>query len=163
MRYFGRCLGMCAKTAIMMQMAAKKTSRGVEPAGCECYFRENCGVRLFLVAVFLDVVINSSYVFVFVELVEELVEGFALFFSYFLEVVGDTDKFGALDFEAIFFEILLKLSVTFWVALSYDSVFFAVEVEFVNAEVDEFEFEFVHIDTVLSAYGEHGFAGEYEG
>ena len=120
------------------------------------------GRRLLFFAVFLDVVIYCSHVFIFIKLIEKLVESFTLFFSHFLVVVSNADKFSALDFEAVFFEVLLQLSVAFRIALSHDRVFFLVVEQFVYTEVDEFELEFVHINAVLSLNSEHSLACEHE-
>ena len=57
--------------------------------------------------VFLHVVEHVLHVFVVFEFLEELLDLLALFGCNFLQVVRDAHKFGALDFESVFFEVFL--------------------------------------------------------
>ena len=59
---------------------------------------------------FLHVVEYVLHVFVFFELVEEFVEGFALFGSHFLYIVGNALEFCAYKFESVVFEVITPSS-----------------------------------------------------
>ena len=83
-----------------------------------------------------------------------------MFGSHFLGVVRNSNKFTAGDFEAVVFEILLNAGVFLESTVDYDVVF--VLVEFVNAVVDEFEFEVFERNAVLRLDVEHTLVFEHK-
>ena len=99
-------------------------------------------------------------VFVVFKFFEQLVEHFALLSSHFFEVVRNAFKLGADDFKFVFFEVFLNVRELIKCAVDYP--FFVFSLEFVNAEVDEFEFEFFEFDAIFWLEVEHTFVVEEE-
>ena len=112
--------------------------------------------------VFLYVVINCSHIIILIKLVEELVESDTLFSCNLLCVVGKTHELCTLDLVAVLFEVLLELSVAFRLALCCDCAFFLIVLEFIYTEVNELEFEFLKVNTLLRLDSEHSLASEEE-
>ena len=93
----------------------------------------------FVALVFAHVVEHILHVLVVFELVDELVDGFALFGRNLFEVVGDAFEFGTYYFVAVFFEIALDAGVFLECAVEHYFIFFGLD--FVHSVVDELKFE----------------------
>ena len=109
--------------------------------------------RLLFRVVFFHVVEHILNVLIILKFFEKFFDLSALLFVYFFEIVGDAYKLCAFDFKLVFFEVFLNFRVAFKWCRKNDFVFFLVAVDFVNAEVDEFEFEFLDVN---SFFGNNG-------
>lgn len=109
---------------------------------------------------FFHVVEYVLNVFVLFEFVEEFLDGGTLFVGHFLEVVGDAFELGADDFVSVVLEVFLDVGVVFECSVENDFLF--VGFDFVNAAVDELEFEFLDVHAFGGFDLEHALVVEEE-
>ena len=102
------------------------------------------------------------YVLILFDLIDEFLYRLAFFVGELLCVVRNTYELAGLNLEAVVLKVLLHAGILVEVRVDNNRVLFLVHIQFFYAEINEFEFQFVEINTIFTRYGKASLAVKEE-